>query len=127
MRPESVTFKWSLVARFLGGLLSVLLMASLLALILTRSDARLALYGLWIFPELAATGILTGIVSRVAGLNWPSSLVLFALSGVGCVTLVFGITSEPPFGDVTGPLQWGLFAGMPMHLVLGSIIRGLRL
>lgn len=129
MRPKSMKgFKWTPIARFFGGLFSVLVLTCLVAASFSRVGIILGdIWGTKPFLELTAMGIVAGLVSRIAALNWASSLTLFLCSGIGCSMLIDEISSmSPVYGNVVGLLQWGLIVGAPIHLVLGSIIRALN-
>jgi|ERR1700688_998300 len=127
--PSSMRgFIWPPVARFFGGLFFVLLLTCLVAASFSRVGIILGdIWGTKPFLELTAMGIVVGLVSRTAALNWAGSLALFLCSGIGCSMLIDEISSMSPVaGNVVGLVQWGLILGVPIHLVLGSIIRALN-
>ena len=114
---------WRAVARFLGVLVCVIAIAYLVAALFSNAGIWI-LWGTKPLIEITLLGIIAGISSRVASLNWASSMVLFVASGVGCTMLAFDISSDSPGrGDVLGNFQWGLVLGMPIHLVLGTVAR----
>jgi hypothetical protein len=133
MLPRSMRgFNWSPVARFFGALFLVLALTCLVAIAFSRVGVVLDVWGTKPLLELTAMGIVVGLVSRLAALNWAGSLILFVCSGIGCMMLVFYISSESPFRELSyyeafvALFEWGLVLGVPIHLVLGSIIRALN-
>jgi len=125
-------FKWTPIARFFGGLFSVLVLTCLVAVAFSRVGVVLGVWGTKPLLELTAMGIVAGLVSRMAALNWAGSLILFVCSGIGCTMLVFYVSSESPYRELpyydafVALFLSGLVSGAPIHLVLGSIIRALN-